>query len=388
DEDFMGSSPAAPRFPNELRFALRASSTPAFAPFVTKDGTGVQMAAWTGWFAGPCAVFLGRMRPDPNATWQTLGLFGGLFAVCYGIAILAVGPTVLRVRRLAGDAREAAREGYASIAPDRKRDELSSVAFVYNEVAKDLHLRTAEAKDREDALRRFFGEAAADVAAPLNAVAARVGMLEMRGEIPAAARDDLRQAVRQTHDLSARLNNLALAADLRARRAPAHAETIDLGPLAARVVSRHEAFARTADVTLRADLPGSPVLVVADQAMLDHAVSNLVDNAIRYDRRGGHVVVTLKSSGDGTFSLSVTDDGPGVSEEEFKGLTAIRRFRGDEGRDRRPGVPGLGLAIAREVVERLGWRLDLARPSGGGFTAAISGSVSGATSRAPSAAPR
>jgi signal transduction histidine kinase len=388
DEDFMGSSPATPRFPNDLRFALRQSSAPVIAPFETKDGTGVQMAVWTGWITGPCAVFLGRLRPEPNGTLQKLALFGGLFVVCYGIAIAAVGPTVRRVRRLAGDAREAAREGHASIAPDRSRDELSSVAFVYNEVAKELHLRTAEGKDREEALRRFFTDAMVEVARPLDAVAARVGVLEMSGHVPAAARDDLRRAVRETHDLAARLNNLALAAELRARRAPANVETIDLDTLVTRVVSRHEAFARTADVTVRAEVPGSPVLVEVEQALVDQAIGNLVDNAIRHNRPGGHVTVVLRSPGDGRLSLKVIDDGPGIGEEEFKGLTAIRRFRGDEGRDRRPGVPGLGLAVAREVIERLGWRLDLARPSGGGFEVEVTGNVQRATSQAPSAAPR
>jgi signal transduction histidine kinase len=73
--------------------------------------------------------------------------------------------------------------------------------------------------------------------------------------------------------------------------------------------------------------------------------------------------------------LFVIDNGPGVSEEHFRGLTAIRRFRGDESRNRRPGAPGLGLAVAREVCDRYGLQLDLKRPAAGGFEVEISGGL-------------
>ena len=158
DEEFLGSSPAAPRFPNELRFALRQSSQPATAPFPTKDGTGLQVAAWTGWLTGPCAVFLGRLRPEPHAMLRQFELFGGLFLVCYAIALLAVMPTVMRVRKLAADARQAAGEQFASIAPDRKKDELSSIAFVYNDTATGISsARRGEQGSRRGAAARRRG---------------------------------------------------------------------------------------------------------------------------------------------------------------------------------------------------------------------------------------
>jgi signal transduction histidine kinase len=69
----------------------------------------------------------------------------------------------------------------------------------------------------------------------------------------------------------------------------------------------------------------------------------------------------------------VRDNGRGVSEEQFRGLTAVRRFRGDEGRNRRPGAPGLGLAVAQEVVDRSNMQLDLKRPGAGGFEVEFSG---------------
>ena len=68
-------------------------------------------------------------------------------------------------------------------------------------------------------------------------------------------------------------------------------------------------------------------------------------------------------------------NGRNVSDEEFKGLTAIRRFRGDEGWNRRPNAPGLGIAVAREVADRSGWKLDLRRPDAGGFEVEFTGGL-------------
>jgi signal transduction histidine kinase len=67
----------------------------------------------------------------------------------------------------------------------------------------------------------------------------------------------------------------------------------------------------------------------------------------------------------------VIDTGRGVSDDEFQGLTAIRRFRGDEGWNRRPNAPGLGLAVAREIADRSGLDLQLGRPDAGGFEAEL-----------------
>jgi two-component system sensor histidine kinase TctE len=115
-----------------------------------------------------------------------------------------------------------------------------------------------------------------------------------------------------------------------------------------------------------------PALVVpSDHTLLEQALSNLVDNAIRYNRAGGHVAVLLDRAGDG-FALSVTDDGPGVTDEELAQLTT-RWFRGSEARTRRPDGHGLGLglAIAAEACRRLGLSLAFSRPGETGLRAEI-----------------
>jgi signal transduction histidine kinase len=171
------------------------------------------------------------------------------------------------------------------------------------------------------------------------------------------------------------VENLIAVSRLRAA-APPERGPLDLLELATRVVSRHAAMARAAGVTLKTALPNAPVVIDANERLVERAISNILDNAIRYNRRGGDVTLGLSREDGGSgkrFRLWIADTGAGVSEETFKGLTAIRRFRGDESRNRRPGAPGLGIAVAREVADRFGLKLDLRRPGAGGFEVEFSG---------------
>ena len=116
-------------------------------------------------------------------------------------------------------------------------------------------------------------------------------------------------------------------------------------------------------------MPDPALVVPSDHTPLEQALSNLVDNAIRYNHAGGHVAVLLDRAGDG-FVLSVTDDGPGVTDAELAQLTT-RWFRGSEARTRRPDGHGLGLAIVAESVKRLRLSLTFHRAGETGLRAEI-----------------
>jgi len=107
--------------------------------------------------------------------------------------------------------------------------------------------------------------------------------------------------------------------------------------------------------------------------LIEQAVSNLVHNAVRYNRRGGHVAILLEDAG-GRFRLRVEDDGPGVPEAERARLFE-RRHRGDGARQRDPGGLGLGLHIARGVAERHGFALTLASSEHGGLAVELEGAT-------------
>ena len=124
-------------------------------------------------------------------------------------------------------------------------------------------------------------------------------------------------------------------------------------------------------VRLARKLPEAAQGARADRwRLLEQALGNLVDNAVRYNHTGGHVAVVLDAHGAG-FTITVTDDGPGVTETALAQLTE-RWFRADDARTRRPDGQGLGLAIAAESLKRLGFTLKFSRPDEGGLTATIS----------------
>ena len=170
------------------------------------------------------------------------------------------------------------------------------------------------------------------------------------------------------------LRNQAAVTKLRRVTDSSPREAIDLSNVVRDLAGSRRALAAACDVTLDVVKAGSaPVSIQADPLLIEQAIANVLDNAIIYNSPGGSVRIELSPYDHGRrFRLLVADTGPGVTDEEFAGLTANKRFRGDESRTRRPGGRGLGLALAREVADRFGMQLDLRQPAAGGFEAEFS----------------
>jgi signal transduction histidine kinase len=374
DDQFSGTSTAAPRFPDDFKRAMRSSPpTRSMAgSYESESGTGVQFAALTGWTPGPCAVMLFRMRPAPNPVRTRLLLFGGFFAVCFGVAIAAARPMARRLSRLTAAVRESARADYSGISPVTGRDDITALGAAFNEAAADIRQRITDAQDREEALRRHVEVTKEDVATPLGDLEDRLGALQAHPQLSAETAEGIRRAVRDAHQLRARLQNLASVARLRAVTDQSPREVVDLSSLVPHLVAGRAALARASGVNIDLVPPDPGVTVKADARLLEQAIANVLDNAILHSGAGARVRVELRGfEHGGRFHLRITDNGRGVTDQDFTELTANRRFRGDESRTRRPGGRSLGLALAREVADRFGLQLDLRRPVAGGFEAEI-----------------
>jgi signal transduction histidine kinase len=320
DLDYIATSPVGVRFPTNFRNAMRGGALWQAGPYDAPSGTGAQFAVRTGWDDGPCAILLGRMDASPYARWYWWLTFLVTELLCAAVFVGIGTPTVWRIRAVSNAAREAARSEWTIVAPATGHDELTAVGAALNEASADLRRRIKDIADREDVHRRFLARTATDIGQPLEAFAQDL----------AAGPVDRLLEIRQAHDLSRQLGNLLAAARLRMHLGKTALESVDLASVVARVVTREAGLARESGVVMTVTAPTGPVPITADPPLIEQALLNLVDNAVRYNRPGGRVVVSIGREAD-AFTLRVTDNGPGVLDDQLAEISAIRRFRGDEG---------------------------------------------------------
>ena len=136
---------------------------------------------------------------------------------------------------------------------------------------------------------------------------------------------------------------------------------LDASDLAASAVEFYEPAAELKDIELRFIASG-PVLVSGDPVLLAQALSNLIDNALKYAPKNGVIEVAVRKRDDGSAELTVTDNGPGIDAAE-KSKVVERFYRGDASRGT-PGV-GLGLSLVQAVAKLHGCVLELLDQSPG-----------------------
>ncbi len=158
---------------------------------------------------------------------------------------------------------------------------------------------------------------------------------------------------------------------------------VDLEATVSAVVRGLEPLARDAKITMSITGEAAPSLVKGDSHELEQVFRNLIQNAIKYGREGGKAGISLKrvqamGSRRERIAVSVSDDGPGISEEHIPRLTE-RFYRVDTSASRQRGGTGLGLAIVKHIVMRHRGELDIASQLGRGSTFTVTLDAAAAT---------
>ena len=141
---------------------------------------------------------------------------------------------------------------------------------------------------------------------------------------------------------------------MRACAAPASC-SLDATDLAANAVEFYAPAAELKNIH-PAFRSAGPVRVLGDPVLLAQALSNLIDNALKYAPVNGTIEVAVLERGDGSAEISVSDNGPGITDSE-KSKVVQRFYRGDASRGT-PGV-GLGLSLVQAVAKLHGSALSL-----------------------------
>lgn len=211
-------------------------------------------------------------------------------------------------------------------------------------VLNNTFSRLESAFDRQ---RRFTSDAAHELRTPIAVLISEAQTTLTRDRSAAEYRETVNvclETAQQMRQLTQALLNLAqLENEVDQRRM----EPFDLAALAQSTVERLRSLVSSEGLSLEMDL--APTDVVGNPIQLGQVVSNLVINAIHYNRPGGSIHVRTKIDSDSAIVV-VEDTGQGIAPEDMPHLFE-RFYRGDKSRSRADGRYGLGLAISQAIVE-------------------------------------
>jgi signal transduction histidine kinase len=223
-----------------------------------------------------------------------------------------------------------------------------------DKVARAVNLMLDEIARLLEQLKSAGDTIAHDLRTPLAVARARIERALNNESKVEQLRDALGAALGQIEKVSTAVSAILRISAVENGAGSAQFKDFDLGAVCAQVADFYEPLAESKGVTMIVDST-KPVPVRGDQDLMREAVSNLVDNAIKFTPAGGAVRIEARMAERLPF-LSVSDNGPGVQSQE-RGRIFDRFYRGERS-GKSPGY-GLGLSIAESIANLHGFRLTV-----------------------------
>lgn len=252
--------------------------------------------------------------------------------------------------------------------PVNGHDEIARLAQSFNKMTGELQARIQELRQEQEARRRAFADWSHELSTPLSSVLGYLESLDI-GNVEDAERRRryVHTAYQQALALKALSDDLSTIAQLDFDGFTLDFQEFDLAEVVSVEVEalRPQAELRGIELVMRV----APCRLGADRQRLARVLRNLLTNALRHTQKGGCISVASEMTGSG-LRFVVADDGEGLTEEQ---LTHVGQpfFRADHSRNRKTGGRGLGLAIAKGIVEAHGGSLELVSAKGAGTRAIV-----------------
>lgn len=221
--------------------------------------------------------------------------------------------------------------------------ELDQLAGVLNSTFSQL-----EAVFEQQA--RFTSDAAHELRTPVSVMLTQTQAVLTRDRPAAEYREAVEACQRAAQRMRRLIESLLELARLDARQEPMKRRRVDLAQTAGDCIELLRPLAAERRIAIHADLPVTACAGDADR--LAQVITNLVTNAIHYNREEGEVRITARQQ-NGAATLTVADTGPGIAAEELPHIFE-RFWRADKARGGATGRTGLGLAIAKSIVDAHG----------------------------------
>ena len=237
----------------------------------------------------------------------------------------------------------------------KSKDEFGELATSFNSMAATLD-------SSEQSRRRLFADIAHELRTPLSVIGGTVdAMLDGVYEPNPDNLTSIKEETEVLTRLVAELRDLTLA---ESGHLKLEVEPTNLAELVQRRVSQAEVIAQGKNISLKTDITEGLPEIEADGRRIEQVVANLLDNALNHTPQGGTVTIAVSPDKNGIL-VSVSDTGEGIPPEHLPYIFE-RFYRVDDARSRKTGGAGLGLAIAKQMVELHGGRIWVESEAGKG----------------------
>lgn len=327
-----------------------------YASVPTPDGGWV-----TAMQPSPSRGTLGRMSATlgflQSVWWQFL-----LAGVVAGVISLLIARWLARgmtqpLRDMAAAVRRMEVGDYTARIETRSGDEVGQLAIAFNRMSAELEVLERSRRD-------LVANVSHELKTPITAIRAHLENLADGIEQP--DRETMQVMLNQTERLGRLVDQLLDLSKLESGEVPLQLEPMALAPAIEQVLSEFSVGRAVTDISLTADVPDD-LGVEADGERIHQVLFNLVDNAVRFTPPGGAVTIRAWRDDD-RVQIEVHDTGVGVAAEHLPRLFE-RFYRADPARSRDDGGgTGIGLAIARSIVEGHGGRITATSRPGNGAT--------------------
>ncbi len=322
--------------------------------------------------AVPFTDFAAQVTHDFSSALDTLSqgflpFFLGLGFLGYAAALRLTRP----LEKLLAGVRALEAGQFQTRVPLENDDEVTRLSLGFNAMARqlernvdELQREKANVEDLLDSNRTLTANASHELRTPLAVMRAHLESAELRGEALSIQETELLH--REVWRLERLVEDLFALSRAELQRLELVAVRVPLPDLTADLCRALDPLARAGSVTLLNEVSKGLIAVKADPERLEQVLRNIVTNAIRYTPEGGIVRLSARARGD-IVTLAVQDTGIGIDTEDLARIFEPF-YRADPARTRSSGGSGLGLALVRELVERMGGRVRAESVAGRGST--------------------
>ncbi|AWX45208.1 Histidine kinase [Flagellimonas maritima] len=286
-----------------------------------------------------------------NSYFMRLGLGGSILTLIFAtmLGILAIWYLTRSLRKIIYAAKRFQEGDLEYRIENAEKTDLANVATTYNSMADTILSDIEKIKSVEQLRQELIANISHDLRTPLSVIQGYIETLHMKdAELSSEERNEYLKIIsRSSERLSKLISQLFEYSKLEANQIQPEKEPFLISELANDIHRNYSILAEQKHIDLKLSMQEDVPLVFADISLVERAIQNLMDNALKFTPEGGEVIVKIATV-DNRVEITIKDSGPGIQLENH--ALVFERYRQTKVGQEKEGT-GLGLAIVKKIME-------------------------------------